>query len=302
MSMTGLQKRTAQAIVNIFETGRALGDYGQVTLMAGDTGQLTYGRSQTTLASGNLSLLIKDYCAAPGAAQAAALSPYLPALAAKDAALNQDMAFRALLHTAGADPVMRNCQDAFFDRAYWSPAVTSAQSLSLDLGLSVAVVYDSVVHGSWRAMRDHTLAINPKPAADQKAWVVAYVATRRDWLATNSNPLLRKCVYRMDSFDALIAQGAWELPLPLTVRGTVLTEGLLTGEAASSAQGDGRVLKLIQPAMRGDDVAAVQTALGIAADGVFGPATAAAVAAFQRSKGLSADGAVGPATLAALGL
>ena len=52
--LTELQKRAAQAIINVFETGDAQGDYGKVTLMKGDPGHLTYGRSQTTLSSGNL--------------------------------------------------------------------------------------------------------------------------------------------------------------------------------------------------------------------------------------------------------
>lgn len=38
----------------------------------------------------------------------------------------------------------------------------------------------------------------------------------------------------------------------------------------------------------------------IAADGIFGPKTAAAVRAFQRSKGLTADGIVGPRTWGAI--
>lgn len=304
MALSDLQKKTAQAIVNIFETGRAQGDYGQVTLLAGDSGQLTYGRSQTTLASGNLYLLVKDYCAATGAALATSLSPYLAALEKCDPALNQDGAFRALLHTAGSDPVMRSCQDAFFDRVYWSPAVDYASAQSLDLPLSVCVVYDSVVHGSWRAMRDRTLAKMPDPAADQKGWVAAYVATRRDWLATNANPLLQKCVYRMDAFDALMAGNAWDLALPLTVRGVLIDQSALDGTqpVRASAHGDDRILKFASPMMQGDDVKAVQNALGLGTDGIFGQETANAVTAFQKSRGLTSDGIVGPATLAALGL
>lgn len=52
---------------------------------------------------------------------------------------------------------------------------------------------------------------------------------------------------------------------------------------------------------RGNAVAQLQRALGIAADGIFGPATLNAVRSFQRQAGLAVDGIAGPATLAALG-
>jgi hypothetical protein len=48
--------------------------------------------------------------------------------------------------------------------------------------------------------------------------------------------------------------------------------------------------------------AAVQQALGIPADGVYGPQTRQAVRSFQRQNGLVVDGIIGPQTLAALGL
>jgi soluble lytic murein transglycosylase-like protein len=52
----------------------------------------------------------------------------------------------------------------------------------------------------------------------------------------------------------------------------------------------------------GSTVVAVQRALGIPADGIFGPQTRRAVRRFQRAHGLTVDGVVGPQTLAALGL
>ena len=55
-------------------------------------------------------------------------------------------------------------------------------------------------------------------------------------------------------------------------------------------------------AVRGSSVRAVQEALGITVDGIYGPRTRRAVRSFQRRKGLSVDGVVGPQTLRALGL
>ena len=59
-----------------------------------------------------------------------------------------------------------------------------------------------------------------------------------------------------------------------------------------------------KPAVRhsGGGVKKLQRALGIPADGVFGPQTARALKRWQRSHGLTADGIAGPATRSALGI
>ena len=55
---------------------------------------------------------------------------------------------------------------------------------------------------------------------------------------------------------------------------------------------------LIKLGSKGDDVAAVQAALGLDADGHFGKLTEAAVIAWQANNGLTPDGIVGPKTYA----
>ncbi len=61
-------------------------------------------------------------------------------------------------------------------------------------------------------------------------------------------------------------------------------------------------LILLKTGTSGDTVKKMQTALGIAADGKFGPGTAKAVMDFQAKNGLDADGMAGPATLAKMSL
>ena len=51
---------------------------------------------------------------------------------------------------------------------------------------------------------------------------------------------------------------------------------------------------------KGEEVKALQTKLGLAADGDFGPGTEAKLKAWQTANGLTADGVAGPATLAKL--
>jgi len=306
-----LQKQTAQAIVNIFETGKARGDYGRVTLLTGDSGHLTYGRAQTTLASGNLYLLIKAYCDTPSAPHARALKPYLPRLADSDLRLDHDAGFRQLLADCGHDPQMHEAQDQFFDRVYWQPAVHMAKAMGAHEALSLAVLYDSMIHGSLNLIRRQVEARHGKlGATGERQWIATYVNERRTWLASHGNKLLHKTVYRMDAFVSLIGQGNWSLDLPVSICGVRLDAAALGYHAAvpvSAIDPGTRNLRLTQPPMTGNDVRALEEALAgegyiINRDGVFDRGLEDALKMFQAENGLIDDGIAGPATRLVLGL
>lgn len=59
---------------------------------------------------------------------------------------------------------------------------------------------------------------------------------------------------------------------------------------------------LLKVGSKGEEVKAVQKVLGLPADGVFGPATEAAVKKWQAANGLAADGLVGKNTMAKMGI
>lgn len=292
-AMPATQAQAAKAIVNLFETGSVRGDYGQVTNLPGDTGRLTYGGAQTTLGSGNLHVLVERYCNTVGARFGARLRGWLPALASRSAAADTDLKLHNVLRACADDPVMRDVQDAFFD-TYWNPALRAATRLGLRSPLAVAVVYDSWVHGSWALLRDRTMASGTVQQLGEPEWIQRYVRTRRDWLATHPNALLRQTVYRMDAFQRLIAQDAWGLALPLVVRGAEISLASLAALPPGCYDGPQpgtRELAVRAPLQRGLDVRLVQLALSdqgcdLRADGIFGNATAKLVRAFQRGHDL----------------
>ncbi|WP_106398726.1 peptidoglycan recognition protein family protein [Actinocorallia populi] len=85
-----------------------------------------------------------------------------------------------------------------------------------------------------------------------------------------------------------------------TCPGAQLLAWVEAGAPRPGAPLPGRVLKLTQPPMHGEDVVRVQHAVGVEPDSRYGPETAAAVKAFQSAHGLTADGIVGRKTWAAI--
>jgi Transglycosylase-like domain/Putative peptidoglycan binding domain len=106
-----------------------------------------------------------------------------------------------------------------------------------------------------------------------------------------------------------IAVSAWQRSLLLAALLGLFAAVAISASAAADnparAAGGGASAAgetVLERGDRGPAVRALQSALGVGADGVFGPQTERAVKRFQRSKGLTVDGVVGPQTRAALGL
>ncbi|HEU4656985.1 MAG TPA: transglycosylase family protein [Capillimicrobium sp.] len=93
------------------------------------------------------------------------------------------------------------------------------------------------------------------------------------------------------------------MPIPfrsgMAVAGLSLSLLAATAAVPASAAAPALVLRA---GATGEAVAKLQRALGVSADGVYGPITRAAVKRFQRREGLAVDGIAGPATFAALGI
>jgi peptidoglycan hydrolase-like protein with peptidoglycan-binding domain len=88
----------------------------------------------------------------------------------------------------------------------------------------------------------------------------------------------------------------------LTVDGIAGPQTLASLGVGSRSASRGGKARSRRVSSRGGGVRELQRALGVPADGAFGPQTARAVKSYQRRHGLAADGVVGPQTRAALGI
>jgi chitosanase len=228
--ITPRQKSKIERVINVFETGVPEGKYGALAKFKdyrdpetnANIIQITYGRSQTT-EFGNLKSLLKHYIDDNGI-YADKFSSYISKIGIKPSLCN-DQVFCDTLKIAGnSDPVMKTCQDEFFDSYYYLPALGWFKQMGFTLPLSLLVIYDSFIHSGTILpfLRQRFPEKPPVMGGDEKTWILQYVDARHKWLSTHPNSVLRKTVYRTLCLKKQIINNNWNLTQPVMVQGQVI--------------------------------------------------------------------------------
>ncbi len=225
MAFSDFDKLRAIAIVNIFETSRPFGEYSALAVLNDGAG-ISYGISQFTHRSGALLAVVLRYLLMGGTTERAVIEECLGLLrSASVSAINaasRNARLKNALRAAAATPEMREAQHHVAYERFMIPAIKACEGSQFTQPLSLAVIYDSINHGSWELIRDRVRLPEPvvRSIGYEKAWITAYVRERHNWL--RSIPRLRVTSYRTSFFLAQIVAGNWQLKLPLTVHGYVL--------------------------------------------------------------------------------
>ncbi|MER3478843.1 MAG: hypothetical protein C4287_23250 [Leptolyngbya sp. ERB_1_2] len=223
MRFSERDKLLALAIVNIFETGK-LADFSAVAVLNDGAG-ISYGFAQFTHKSGSLYAVLSRFQKLGGELPEI-IKAVMPSLKAGTliGAIAARSDVKAALRKLGADPLMQRAQIETATELYLKPAVKICDSRAFSYPLSLTVIYDSLVHGSFAkiAGRVRVQQKNEPPDIYEKAWIREYLRCRREWLSSIAR--LKPTVYRIDELQKLVAAGNWDLTLPITVRGVRLTK------------------------------------------------------------------------------
>lgn len=220
-------KYTALSIVGIFETSKPLDPAALVVLS--DGAGISYGLSQFTHRSGSLKEVVEKYLATDAQAGRPALDTYVDGMAnaANIGSYSRNSVIKAALKAAAKTPEMLAAQVEVATEKYLNPALAACERSGFVLAMTLAVVYDAMNQGGYDVVRDRvTLQASsfPNPTAFERAWTHDFCIERKAWLAASRKSVVRGTIYRPNFFIGQIANGNWDLDLPLTVNGYKLNK------------------------------------------------------------------------------
>jgi chitosanase len=225
---------TIWSITSIFESGKPEGDPAMYQTY--DSGIVSYGKHQATLASGTLSLVLDEYYArSESAVKYSLLQHFDGRVKAKDDALRDDDNFKSLLIQAAAEQAMLEAQDSIFGQYYYHPAILKAQQCNLTSPLGLAITYDTLIQGGWKQVLARVATklggnVVGQNGITEEQWITTFLDEREPWLYeiaqhaeddgdAASAKALRISTFRVRELKALAQAGNYGLAGPFKVRG-----------------------------------------------------------------------------------
>lgn len=219
LDATGLERvrRAAFSITQAFE-GKGYPAYQNY-----DTGIVSYGRFQFTLAAGSLGTVVQRYVERSQTSVANELrNAYLGRVIGRDANLRNDTRLKELLIAAAEEDIMKRVQNEVAGEGYWTRMLTlSAQPRGIMLPLSIALLFDiainfGVMHGLLTAAEGE-LGVPQKSKVPDNGITEKQLITRvaeirkrsHDKQADRDN--LPGLKVRGDFWVGLVNSGDWEL-------------------------------------------------------------------------------------------
>lgn len=217
--LPGTMERVRKAAFNItaaFEGG------GYATYQTYDSGIISYGRFQFTLAAGSLMTVLNRYLERSGGPAADGLRGYLPRLNAKDESLRQDATLRGLFIAAAGEPVMQQVQDEVATEGYWGGVMElSIAPRGVQSALGCALIFDMAIqHGKFNFIlpkAEQELGVAPKSRLGQngiteQTFITRVAQIRRDNLYALAEKLkLPGLRTRGDFWFNIVQAGDWNL-------------------------------------------------------------------------------------------
>jgi hypothetical protein len=210
-------RKAAFAITNVFE-GKGYPAYQNA-----DSGIVSYGRFQFTLAAGSLGTVCRRFCDRSLSPTAAELRrEFLPRVLARDPGLRSDQRLRDLLVAASDEDVMKLVQNEVATEGFWERMLMlSARPRNIQLPLSLAMLFDiainfGVMHGLLTRAEDELgvpqrSRINENGVSEQALMIqVADIRKRsHDRQAEREN--LPGLKVRGDFWVTMVINGDWNL-------------------------------------------------------------------------------------------
>lgn len=187
-----------------------------------DSGIISYGRFQFTLASGTLLTVLERYTTRSESSVASQLADFLPRVRATETSLREDQQFKDLLIAAGSDPIMQAVQDEVTTELYWDRVQElSISPRGIQTPLGQALLFDMAIayginHGFIR-LAEENLGIPPRSRVSDNGITEMQLITEiarlnkqsRDRQAERDNLLGLKV--QGDFWMGLIELGDWQL-------------------------------------------------------------------------------------------